>query len=1024
MREDRIPCGLWNMVVPPMHAATAGFPQMLSTSRLLVPTKLAGACLCLLLAAVAFLLECHQLSDADLWLHLAAGQRIIEDGEVPREDSFGFARDRWVDVDWGSQLLLTLIDSVGGLEALTLVAAALAAAVVFVGLLARRPDWHVEVSILCWLPAVLLMTWRLGPRPETLSLLFLAAYLVILQRIDERPALAWILPPLQLLWVNTSSLFLLGPAVLLLYVMSLPASRLLGPARQAGPSGRQLAGVALAVVAVCLVNPYLFRVFPAAFEVLARLGVPGNFYKERVKPYYFEFLSVADLSRVGTPAAAGAAVHVRALYFLLLALPLSFLFPAAWRASVPESMEAGPAKTGPAKTRPVKTPPPLSAAVWISWLGAALALIVAAVTALYASPIYTWMIGGMLFLVGTGAAVKFLGRSRPAARLVFLGSLTLAAGLVCLHAILTGLRDSPFARIAPGLAQIALGLTVIFGSVSLYLALRQGANMFRVLATVAFAYLGWQAIRNISLFALVAGIVLSWNVGEWLARLRDERGRGEKAAVPSPRSRRVSQVAWGLRGALAAGLAAWGIAIASDPLFGFGEEPGLAHDAVRFAGQDGLPANAVVYDLQQAALFPFHNGAGHKTLMDGRLTLDRRRSFIAYTDVHRWLNTNDHRWHRGLGVLGNPTLVISHRGNERAQAAVLGHPAWRLIYYDALAAVFVPHGDGPEHADRERRYPTVNLVAYRWRTRAAPSTQVRPLAEMKDLHKLAVAVREIPGSSWKWRIPLLSAALDRAPAALDEQPLAAWTVLGTCHWDMMTDLKAKPARPGDAWDPARGLTWAQATYCFRQALLLNPDDRAASQLLAASFDFRDMSDAAQTVARKLAGRPAFDPVQPEDLAQSSPSDILGGLSELLKRSFPEACLDLYEKASRLHLLELDWELAERVAPVYLHLGRPAEARRLWQNAVRAPEALQLCRLADTYWVERDFQTALGLYTKAAARDAKLGEARWGLAMLLNQLGRAVPSRQACREGLHLQLTPPQRADLLGLQDMLARCPEQ
>jgi len=998
--------------------------QTVNTSRLPAPARLAGGFLVLLLAAVAFLLQCHELSDADVWSHAAAGRWMLDHGGVPDQDPFGFGPDSgaWLDIDWGFQLLLAWAHAAGDIPGVILLAAGIAAAVVLIAVGGGRSSWPMAASILCWLPALLLMSWRFGPRPETFSLLFVAGYLVVLERLDERPALAWILPGVQLLWVNTSALFILGPALFLLYFLGLPGRFLMHRSssvalKTGGARRRHVGGAFLAVLAACLVNPYFVRVFPTALAMLAKLAVPGNFYKEYVKPYFLEFMSLRDYFDWRTPALAGAEWYARAWYFLALALPLSFLYPAMARAEKAQSAsttpprKAPPAKAPPAKTQS-KTPPPLSSVAWIIWLVVSLALLAGAALALPAHPAYTRAIAGMLFLQSAVGAVKLIGRSWSAAKLAFIGGIAMAAGLVCIHTNLAGQKGSV-------LAQTMLVLALVAGAVSLFLVLRWGGSLFRVLVAIAFAYLGWQALRNISLFAVIAGVVLSWNVSEWLAEMRGEgRGARGESSRPSPLvPRPLLWAAWGLRGALAAALVLWGVATAGGRFFGLSEEPGFAHDAVRFAGQAGLPDNTVVYELRHAGLVAFHTGSEHKTLMDGRLTLQRRRNFTAYVDVNGWLNKHDRRWAIGLEELGNPSLVIAHRGNDRAEAAVLAHADWRLVYYDPIAAVFVPRS----YRELERAYPTVDFAARHFRPHEAAPSPVRPLAEMNDLHQLAVAVKDFPEASWKWRIPLLLNALDRAPAALEKQPLAAWTLLGSCYWDMMPDLKARPANPRDDWDPARGLPWAQASYCFRRALGLNANDLPTLSALSGSFMFRDMKDAEETIARQLAGQEARAPVQPGNLDQVSPEDLFAALSELLKRSFPEACVDLFEKASRQRPFELTWKFAERIAPVYLHLGRPVAARQLWKEAANAPsEALRVARVASTHWIERDFATALGLYRQAVKQDPKLGEAHWGLAMLLTQVGQAAPALRACRHGLDTQLTERQRADLVGLQGMLAR----
>jgi hypothetical protein len=103
----------------------------------------------------------------------------------------------------------------------------------------------------------------------------------------------------------------------------------------------------------------------------------------------------------------------------------------------------------------------------------------------------------------------------------------------------------------------------------------------------------------------------------------------------------------------------------------------------------------------------------------------------------------------------------------------------------------------------------------------------------------------------------------------------------------------------------------------------------------------------------------------------------------------------------------------------MHLGRPADARRIWEQARDCPSpALRRCRVGSTFWVERNFEAAIGQFEEARVADGAPPEAYWALAMLHAQLGRAGPALEACRQGLRLPSNPRQRADLEALQDLL------
>ena len=300
------------------------------------PRTLSGAFLVLLFGSVAFLLGCHDLQDNDVWWHLRAGEWILQNGRVPDRDPFSFpSRDRpWVDHSWLFQIVLLLIYRGGGVPGIILLAAALAAAAVLVALSGRPRGAPLVVVLLGWLPALLLAADRFAVRPETVSLLFLAAYLAIIVRLDERPRLAWLLPFLQLLWVNTHGLFVFGPIVLGFWLVD-RAGRLLWQRLQGRPSltpgqarwGSHVGGASAAVVLACFLNPYGANgaLFPFV-ELYPKVTEAGNPYKA----YIEEFRTPREYVRAVTLAVAGNKGYLCCFTFLLLLVPLSFLLPALW----------------------------------------------------------------------------------------------------------------------------------------------------------------------------------------------------------------------------------------------------------------------------------------------------------------------------------------------------------------------------------------------------------------------------------------------------------------------------------------------------------------------------------------------------------------------------------------------------------------------------------------------------------------------------------------------------------------------
>ena len=205
--------------------------------------SLADVALVLLLAAAAFALGCQELRAMDVWWHVRAGQWVMAHRQVPTLDPFSYASaDRpWIDVQWLFQVILAAAHGAGGVPGIILLTAGMCAAISLVGSTARDCRWPSWVGAACWLPALALLSGRVPPRPEIFSLLGVAAYLAVLLRANDNPAWVWALPLIQVVWVNTHALFVLGPIILGLYVIDRVASvrpcGVVGPGKPAdGPA--------------------------------------------------------------------------------------------------------------------------------------------------------------------------------------------------------------------------------------------------------------------------------------------------------------------------------------------------------------------------------------------------------------------------------------------------------------------------------------------------------------------------------------------------------------------------------------------------------------------------------------------------------------------------------------------------------------------------------------------------------------------------------------------------------------------
>jgi tetratricopeptide (TPR) repeat protein len=259
-----------------------------------------------------------------------------------------------------------------------------------------------------------------------------------------------------------------------------------------------------------------------------------------------------------------------------------------------------------------------------------------------------------------------------------------------------------------------------------------------------------------------------------------------------------------------------------------------------------------------------------------------------------------------------------------------------------------------------------------------------------------------------------------------------WVLLGNSYWNLIPDLGAKPPTPSEPWELDRCVFWAQATYCHRRALELKDDDAGAWRYLFSSYRARGMLDSEIAAGDQWM---RFDPKvtakqkeQFEDLrrmvgnlelrATPAPSEVPARFNYLLQNNRTESAVQMLQETERRQPLTWAWRPAEQAAGLYMHLGRPVDARRLWEKAEDCPsQALRESRIASTYWVERDFEHAIYHFHSARSADPKQGEVWWALAMIHAQLGHGREAVEACRRGLDLQLNERQRSDLTALQQL-------
>jgi tetratricopeptide (TPR) repeat protein len=855
-------------------------------------TRLLDGALVAALLGLTFLLGAFPLKDTDFWWHLRTGDIIRQTWRLPVTDWYTFAAadHAWIDLHWLFQVLLSWGYQLGGVPLLTLAKCVITCAAVALLVSARKPSWPLWVMLLAWLPALLVLSGRMYVRPETLTLLYLAAFLAVLVRIDERPRLAWLLPPVQVLWANSQGLFVLGPIVLACALVD--AGLRPGAFTRARRRWWRTVGAAsIATLAACLLNPY--GLLGATFPLQIARTMNDEVFSR----------TIAELMPVGRFIAENGWRNLPLQLHLGTAVlgALSFLVPLAW-----------------------------SAGLWLT--------------------------------------ARDDGQPAPKPR--------------------RGKKKDRVAE-APSL---------------------WWPRPFRVLLYVAFTVLGLKATRNSHQFAAVVGAVTAWNLGEWAAWLRARRD-AKSAEAPSTRlAPRLATLAVFI---LTIGLVASGTFYAwagEGRTIGLGEEPlWFPHAAVEAAGAPGMPDRFVCFHNGHAALYAHRWGPDRKVFADARLEVIGRDVYRRYLDLERGIAADQPGWTEELAALGSPGVLVDlvHSQNAQTAASVLAKPGWRCIWFDAVAAVFAP-------PTAPGAPPAVDFAARHYRPDSRTEPQGRPalLATAEALSHVALFLQS-RGHAETAR-PLVLLGLDYARRARDADPAdpQGWKLVGTllATLDMVGTPEEPVVRFSAPWDPVFDLVPARATYALKHARRRAPEDSAVLLTLGLSLQSRGLYEEALPVWMDLATldppgvrqvlreKARQDAILQAARAQASLgtapaadwrnlAELDAAVHELLSQGRAASAADLlaraYPERSR------PWEVADRIGTLWLHVGRPEDARAAWRAAVDPPRpALVASRIGMTYLVTDEPAEAARHFEQATQLEPNLFEAWYGLALAEQDLGRA------------------------------------
>ncbi len=375
--------------------------------------------------------------------------------------------------------------------------------------------------------------------------------------------------------------------------------------------------------------------------------------------------------------------------------------------------------------------------------------------------------------------------------------------------------------------------------------------------------------------------------------------------------------------------------------------------------------------------------------------------------LYQGIGADEPGWEAALDAMGRPVVMADHANAAHLGAVLLRQGNWRCVWFDPVTAVVVHQQSVPA-----ARVPAVDFAERHF----APHGPAGP-RDVRTLLASARAVCNYLGAIPPDRLylvrPLAWAGLDDARQAtvLDPGSSEAWQCLGQIEL-LRSPLPARAPRYNLPFDPTVDLPLVRASCALRRALDRAPEDFTTLMLLDQVYETRQMYEAALPLLERMTGVRAFNQNQarlqtlaagaalgfrrmlgpPPPEHWRSPEELEQVIAVLLRLGRAESAAVLIERGhSPAHAR---WECVDRVATLWLHLGDPARARSLWEQAGTVPDrALLAARIGATYLAEADLVQARQAYQRAIARNPRLFEAQYALAVLEADAGHATAAYQ-------------------------------
>lgn len=250
-------------------------------------------------------LKSINLHTADLGRHIKNGEIVFEDANILKTNFYSYTNEHFpfINHHWMIGIIFAFIYKLGGFQLLSVFYALIKGIAVALVVWSTEASNKIKTGILSLIPIIPLLSYRQEIRPEGISFLFLAIYIVLIILYKQKKMKIWhamiLLLPLQVIWANTHIFFIFGP-----YLMGLLS--LENWMKKKKKEGLKIGICAIALYLTAIINP----------NHIYGLMEPFNIFRE------YKYMLVENKDIFFIIKRLGGFIHIYTL-FVALALLIS-----------------------------------------------------------------------------------------------------------------------------------------------------------------------------------------------------------------------------------------------------------------------------------------------------------------------------------------------------------------------------------------------------------------------------------------------------------------------------------------------------------------------------------------------------------------------------------------------------------------------------------------------------------------------------------------------------------------------------